>query len=135
MPNCIGTVKISPEFAVALRTSCCSFTDAYRCQTCGRLYWESGNGVFNRQNQKAFWDSVGGVRHEDMRANEQATYILAKIQQVSVEGGHEDKQSLVEELALWLRGRGHVKDCEANQGSICTCGVIEASNFISSRLS
>ncbi|NTV44862.1 MAG: hypothetical protein HGA67_04230 [Candidatus Yonathbacteria bacterium] len=35
-------------------TGCHSSDVTHPCNTCGRLHWPDGNGVFNRQGHRAF---------------------------------------------------------------------------------
>lgn len=60
--GCPGIVN--PEIAVSLRVTCRDTQDAYPCSTCGRLHWQGGEPVFNRQEHRAFLRE-GKVVHLD----------------------------------------------------------------------
>jgi hypothetical protein len=60
--GCLG--QINKEVSITLQVSCRSFSCAYPCRQCGRLYWENGNQVFNRQGLEVFLVD-GKVVHKD----------------------------------------------------------------------
>jgi len=53
--DCSGSVATAT--LVNVRTGCSSYSTAHPCDTCGRLHWPDGNGVFNRQGDRAFLEN------------------------------------------------------------------------------
>jgi hypothetical protein len=50
--HCIGAVNL--DKGTPLRIGCHSSRIAFPCKSCGRLHWEDGNLVTNRQGARAF---------------------------------------------------------------------------------
>ena len=53
--GCIGAVDLDKP--IPLKTGCSSYTSAFACDKCGRLYWydkKRVSGVKNRRGEKAF---------------------------------------------------------------------------------
>ena len=64
--NCDG--EIDEQNAISLTIGCggCGQSDkAHHCNKCGRLYWASGNPVFYRSGEKAFFLGDSLVRKEE----------------------------------------------------------------------
>lgn len=52
--DCKGEIDFSIPVFLQNRCSPLSFSTAYPCKGCGRLYWRSGQPVFNRAGDKGF---------------------------------------------------------------------------------
>lgn len=52
--NCKKNFDVEKAEKTSLRTGCTSFNTAIICPNCGRLHWDDGSAIFNRQGQLAF---------------------------------------------------------------------------------
>lgn len=67
MSGCDG--EVSSDLRIGLRTGCASSSVALACAKCGRLHWEGGLLVFNRQGHAGFLES-GQVVNRDEEGGE-----------------------------------------------------------------
>lgn len=52
--DCKG--ELQTKKPIKLRISCEKSDIAYSCIACGRLYWPSGEPIFNRSDEKPYWN-------------------------------------------------------------------------------
>lgn len=62
-PKCEGVIDQSTT--VELMVGCASYRPAQPCGKCGRLYWLSGDAVFNRGSKLVFLNDDGELAYRD----------------------------------------------------------------------
>jgi len=66
--GCEGEVNLTGE-SLPMRTGCHSFNEGFPCQKCGRIYWDDGEPVENRQGNGCFLEG-DYVIHKDKNGEE-----------------------------------------------------------------
>lgn len=132
-PGCGQVVHLQTQFATHIQTGCMSFTRAYWCPGCKRLYFggdgeNRGDPVMNRQHQGAYYAN-GDIVYKPLFADERRQ-LIPEVIACCVE--MEYPGFMVTKLAD-LVASGHAPDCaSATDGdSSCTCGNDTAQQFVS----